>query len=298
MPSLRVVTLNVGSFFEADWDQRRHEVVAWIDRLDADVVCLQEVWQDLDDQNTAEWIATACAVEYSLKFGGHPISWKERSNPDFKFGSAILSRWPIDSHDVWRLPIAENSEDPIPASMPWELVHINTAGLDVYTTHLAPAPAHGRHRRVQVVAINDLIKQTRGDRDEFLDYPNPRPNMPAILTGDFNAEPDSDEMRWLRGQSVIDDRTTFFQDAWRVAGDGSDGFTQDWRTHPLAASLNVHRKRIDYVYVGDPFLRAGDSGRILQAKVMAHEPLTGIQASDHMGLVVDIEWADRPNSTN
>jgi endonuclease/exonuclease/phosphatase family metal-dependent hydrolase len=178
--------------------------------------------------------------------------------------------------------------------MPWELVHGRTAGLDVFTTHLAPAPSHGRHRRVQVLRIDEHIRDIRGERDAFLNFPTPRPEMPPILTGDFNAEPGSDEVRFLRGQTVIDDRTTFFQDAWSLAGDGGPGLTQDWRTHPLAAGLNVHLKRIDYVFVGDPFLRAGNGGRILSAAVVANEPLTGVQASDHMGLLVEIEWPTRP----
>ena len=292
MAVVRVVTLNVGSLFEADWDRRRHEVVAWIDRLDPDVVCLQEVWQDPNVANTAGWIAEHAATAYQWVFGGHPFPG--RNQPDRLFGSAILSRWPIDDHHVWALPIAENPEDPMPASMPWELVHPRTAELDVFTTHLAPAPTHGRHRVVQVQTIDRLIKDVRDDRDAFTDFPSPRRAMPSILTGDFNAEPESDEMRWLRGHTVIGERTTFFQDAWAVAGDGGPGLTQNWRTHPLAATLNVHPKRIDYVYVADPFLRAGNSGRILRAAIVADEPLTGIQASDHMGLLVEIEWPYRP----
>jgi endonuclease/exonuclease/phosphatase family metal-dependent hydrolase len=114
---------------------------------------------------------------------------------------------------------------------------------------------------------------------------------PPILCGDFNAEPESDEIRFLKGFATIDGRTTFWQDAWDVAGDGGSGLTQDWRTHPIAASLNVHRKRIDYVFVGDPFRREGDAGRVLSASVVCNEPLTGVQASDHMGVFVEISWS-------
>jgi endonuclease/exonuclease/phosphatase family metal-dependent hydrolase len=56
----------------------------------------------------------------------------------------------------------------------------------------------------------------------------------------------------------------------------------------------VHRKRIDYVFVGDPFQRRGGAGRVLAARLAFHEPLTGPLASDHAGLVVDIVWPDRP----
>ena len=117
--------------------------------------------------------------------------------------------------------------------------------------------------------------------------------MPAILCGDFNAEPESDEIRFLSPLTVLNDRTTFYQDAWRVAGDGP-GWTQDWRTNPIAASMNIHRKRIDYVFVGDPFQRSGDGGRVLRAEFAFHLPLTGVLASDHCGLVVDVSWPGRP----
>jgi endonuclease/exonuclease/phosphatase family metal-dependent hydrolase len=120
--------------------------------------------------------------------------------------------------------------------------------------------------------------------------------MPAILCGDFNAEPDSDEVRFLTSLTALGGRTTFYQDAWRVAGDGGPGLTQDWRVNPSAAALNVHPKRIDYVFVGDPFQRRGDAGRVLSARVAFHEPRTGVLASDHFGLVVDIVWPDRPTA--
>lgn len=290
------MTLNVGSLFEPDWDLRRDEVVAQIAAADADIVCLQEVWRESDSVGTARWVVAElgrAGHHFEFAFGGHAFGDFGEQNPNFRFGSAVLSRWPIDDRHVWKLPTDEDPDDPIPAMMPWELVHARTAGLDVFTTHLAPAPTHGRHRRMQVLEIEKLIRGVRGDRDGF-DSSGVRPAMPAILSGDFNAEPDSDEIRFLKGLTVFDERTTFFQDAWAVAGDDGPGYTSDWRTHPLSAMLNIHRKRIDYVFVGDPFRRQGNAGRVLHCRVVADEPLTGVQASDHCGVVVEIEWPNRP----
>ena len=118
--------------------------------------------------------------------------------------------------------------------------------------------------------------------------------MPPILCGDFNAEPDGDEIRFLCSLTALDGRTTSFQDAWRAAGEGP-GYTQDWRANAIADSMNVNRKRIDYVFVGDPFLRTGSAGRVLSASLAFHEPLTGVLASDHYGLSVDIVWPQRPD---
>lgn len=306
---LRVVQLNIGSLLEPGWDERRHEIVAWLSELDPDVVCLQEVWEDDNAPNTAGWLADALrkveadatgsadAAEpergWYWRFGGRPFGERLWPGSTLAFGSAVLSRWPIDQVTYHALPVDESdADDPFVTDVPWELLHVRTAGLDLFSCHLASAPRDGLHRRRQVVAIDAAItaattggRATPGKRRE---------GMPPILCGDFNAEPDSDEVRFLAGLTPLDGRTTFYQDAWRVAGDGSPGHTQDWRTNPTAAALNVHRKRIDYVWVGDPFQRQGSAGRVLSARLAFHEARTGVLASDHAGLVVEVVWPDRP----
>jgi endonuclease/exonuclease/phosphatase family metal-dependent hydrolase len=296
-PILRVLQLNVGSLLEPGWDERRHEVVAWVERLEPDVICFQEIWESDAAANTAGWIVDELAERgevWHWAFAGapfHPDLWADQS---MRFGSAILSRWPIDSSRYDRLPVVHDPE-PFVDQVPWELFSVRTAGLDVFSTHLAAAPHQGRDRVEQVLAIDRIIAEVRGGADRVVPGQR-RPTMPAILCGDLNAEPDSDEIRFLSSLTAIDDRTTFFQDAWRVAGDGGPGYTQDWRTNPIAAALNVHRKRIDYVFVGDPFLRVGNAGRVVRAEVVADVPLTGVLASDHCGLLVEIVWPDRPPS--
>jgi endonuclease/exonuclease/phosphatase family metal-dependent hydrolase len=295
---LRVVQLNAGSLIEPDWTDRRHEIVAWLERLRADVVCLEEIWQDDSSPNTAEWIAAHTAdLGYHCAFGGAPFAadvWPDRS---LRFGSAVLSRWPIDDFTHHALPIAPGGNAFV-QGVPWELVHASTAGLDVFACHLAAAPTDGVHRRLQVLTIDDLIREARGDRDT-ISMVGPRrslEDMPVILCGDFNAEPESDEVRFLCSLAPLEGRATYYQDAWRAVGDGP-GLTQDWRTNDIAASMNVHPKRIDYVFVGDTFRRRDGAGRILAASLAFHEPLTGIVASDHFGVCVDLLWPQRPAST-
>jgi endonuclease/exonuclease/phosphatase family metal-dependent hydrolase len=249
------------------------------------------VWESPSSPNTAGWVADAASGDWHVAFGGGSFGAEVWPDPDLRFGSAVLSRWPIDDQALHLLPAAD--DDPAVTSVPWELLWASTAGLDVFSTHLAPAPSWTQHRCVQVLAIDEHLRAIRGDKDA-LPAGKVRPAMPAVLCGDFNAEPESDEIRYLTGFTQLEGRTAFFQDAWRVAGDGTPGLTQDWQHNPIAASMNVHRKRIDYVLVGDPFLRAGRAGRVLSAEVCCREALTGVLASDHFGLVVDISWPDRP----
>jgi endonuclease/exonuclease/phosphatase family metal-dependent hydrolase len=291
---LRVVQLNAGSLIEPGWDERRLEVVAWIEQLGPDIVCLQEVWEDGRQANTAGWLVDRLGSErWTWAFGGSPFAEEMWPDPSMRFGSAVLSRWPIEESTYHRLPVDADPE-PVARGIPWELLHVRTAGLDVFSTHLTAPPDAGRHRARQVLAIDELIRAARGDTDVVPPFPQRRSGVPAILCGDFNAEPDSDEIRFLCGLTGLEGRWTYFQDAWRVAGDGP-GYTQDWRGNALAAGMNLPRKRIDYVFVGDSFLRAGGAGRVLAAELALHQPLTGVRASDHAGLTVDIAWPERPD---
>lgn len=276
-----MLQLNIGSLLEPDWESRRHEIVAWLDRLEPDVACVEEACESAERPNTAAWLAEHVAGEWH-----HVDGLGDGIFEGVRWGPAVLSRRPIDAHEAIRLPLAENPS-PLVANAPWTLLHARIGALDVFAAHLAPAPTDLLHRRAQVLAIDEHVRRIRADRDD-LPARGRRDHPPAILCGDFNAEPDSDEIRFLCGLAPLDGRVTFWQDAWRVAGDGGPGHTQDWRTHPIAASLNVHRKRIDYVFVGDPFRRKGDAGRVLWARVVCDEPITGVQASDHMGLLAEI----------
>jgi endonuclease/exonuclease/phosphatase family metal-dependent hydrolase len=290
---LRVAQLNAGSLLEPDWPARRLEIVAWLRRLEPDVVCFEEMWQDGKTTNTAGWIADyAAELGYHWSFGGAPFGTELWPDESLLFGSAVLSRWPIDHSRHHRLPIASD-DDPVVRGVPWELFHARTAGLDVFACHLAAAPTHGLHRQLQVVAIDEIIREVRGQLDAMQVPGQHRDAMPPIVCGDFNAEPESDEIRFLCSMTALDGRTTGYQDAWRVAGDGP-GYTQDWRANAIADAANIARKRIDYVFVGDPWYREANAGRVLSASLAFDEPITGVNASDHAGLSVDVVWPQRP----
>ncbi|MET9486964.1 endonuclease/exonuclease/phosphatase family protein [Nocardia sp. NPDC006630] len=285
---LRIVQLNIGSLLEPHWERRRQEILAWFDRLDPDLVCLQEVWETGPGTNTAGWLVEqAPAGRWHWCFGGYPFpedAWADRT---LRFGSAVLSRWPIDRHEVLPLPADPAPRDPHPSwRIQAELLYAHTAGIDAFSTHLAPPPAQAYQRVQQVLAIDDAIRARR----------DPDTPLPAILCGDFNAKPPSDEMRFLNANAVIEGRSTSYVDAWSTLRPTEPGNTYDPLANPQARALNVPPQRIDYVFVGDPFLRPGGAGRILRADLAFHEPLTGIHASDHFGLVVDVHWPQKPSA--
>ncbi|MEE9414427.1 MAG: endonuclease/exonuclease/phosphatase family protein [Acidimicrobiales bacterium] len=284
---LRIVTLNAASLIEPGWADRRHEQVAWIDSLDPDIVCLQEIWESPGNQNTAEWITEHTSNEWHTVFGGFPLPESFWPDSTLLFGSAILSRWPIESHELIALPVDENPAvaDKPAFTMSLELLHARTNGIDVFSTHLAPPPEQAYHRVAQVQFIDDVIRQRASAGSP----------LPPILCGDFNAEPLSDEIRFLSSLATIDGRSTYFQDAWTVAGDGK-GLTWDGRTNEIAASMHLPSKRLDYIFVGDPWGRPEGAGLVISTKLAFHEQLTGCHASDHFGLVAEIRWPSRKRS--
>ena len=292
---MRVVQLNVDSLVGPRWSERRHEIVTWLDELQPDVVCLQEIWQDDRHPNTGGWIAEQAAGDWHWEFGGFPPPDPEAvgAHPSIRFGSAILSRWPIDAVELMRLPVTDEDRGPAhvtlrpPAllrGMPFDLLHVRTAGLDVYSTHLQPMAAQAHHRVRQVLFIDDAIGRTC----------DPSSSLPPILCGDFNAEPTSDEIRFLTANAVIDGRSTFFQDAWAVLHDRG-GVTWD-PANDLAAEANDPPRRVDYVFVGESALRPDGAGRVMRASLAFDTPRTGTFASDHYGLSVDIAWPARPRA--
>jgi endonuclease/exonuclease/phosphatase family metal-dependent hydrolase len=118
--------------------------------------------------------------------------------------------------------------------------------------------------------------------------------MPPILGSDFNAQPDSDEIRFLSGFTMLEGQATYLPRRLACRGRGTGLHRGGLADKPLAAALNVFPQRIDYVFLGDSFQRKGNAGRVISAELAFNEPITGVYASDHAGLVVDVLWPNRP----
>src|SRR6185369_17452684 len=97
---------------------------------------------------------------------------------------------------------------------------------------------HGYVRERQAIALAALVRRWAADA-----------TLPAVVTGDLNAEPDSAEIRYLSGLQSLAGRSTYLQDAWRIAGGGGPGHTWDNANRYAALSFEPSR-RIDYVLVG------------------------------------------------
>jgi endonuclease/exonuclease/phosphatase family metal-dependent hydrolase len=113
-------------------------------------------------------------------------------------------------------------------------------------------------------------------------------SFPAILCGDLNAEPMSDEIRMLTGLAAVPVPGVILRDAWAVAGTGGPGATVGPRNPYCAAALDPDT-RIDYVLVGWPKL--GGAGQVLEAAVAGDLPGdSGLVGSDHFAVVAELRY--------
>jgi len=277
---LRIVTLNFWGC-EPPLDRRLDLAIRQLRALAPDVICLQEV-------KPHAGATTAHAIGEALGMHAHyerACAWQagERGMAQAgEEGLAIVTRTPALEQEVVRLPSHHELDD----ARILLSAQVETAGgpIWIHTTHLNYRLDDGLSREAQVLAIDAKLRERRGNTDP-----------PQILCGDFNATPDSDEIRFLRGLTTLGGRRTHFQDAWlrlhREAerGDGpAEGITwssENELTRPLR-SLDIDR-RIDYVFVTSR--KKDGRGTVLRTEVVLVEREAGICASDHYGVLADVQ---------
>jgi endonuclease/exonuclease/phosphatase family metal-dependent hydrolase len=269
MKTLRVATLNIWNRF-GPWDQRLPAIRAGVKALAPDLLALQEVLRlapgDGDGLDQAALLAAEAG--YHVAFArAHDERW---------FGNAALSRWPIARSATFELPRCGTDER---RTLLFAEVDSPFGRIPFFVTHLNWKFDEGHVREAQVreiVAHVDALAPASASA------------FPAILCGDFNAEPEADEIRYLHGlTSLGGSRRVYFQDAFAAAGDGSPGFTYA-RRNPFAAPLGEPDRRIDYVFVRGRDDRHRGDPLEGQAKVCFDAAVDGTFPSDHFGVVATL----------
>jgi endonuclease/exonuclease/phosphatase family metal-dependent hydrolase len=275
MRHLRVVTLNFWGQ-EPPLSTRLGLAERQLRALAPDVIAMQEV-RPMDGAARGRTTAGHLAVALGLQHVYEPAV-PGQGEEGAEEGLAILSRHPIAEHRVTRLPVPRPGEARI----------LLSAGIDapcarvwLHCTHLHYRLDDGVARERQVVAIDEAMR----------DLGAGEPDAPVhVLCGDFNATPDSDEIRFLRGLTTLAGRRTFYQDAFARVHPGEDGFTWCTEVGEARARRSIDwDRRLDYVFVSAR--RKDGRGTVLDARVVLGERHDGTAASDHHGVLADIQIA-------
>lgn len=271
--AMRVVTWNLWWRF-GSWAERQKAILAVLRELRPDVVGLQEVWST-DAENLAEWLAGELGLQWTWAASEASDRWQRRiGDPGVEVGNAVLSRWPVVEQDVLRLPAPEELDDGRLALY----ARLATPSYEVpfFTTHLTSAGDASAVRRQQVTALAEFVAEHRAGTE-----------FPPVVTGDFNAWPDSDEIRLFGGYRTAPAAPgQVFLDAWEYADPAAPSATWDPANPYVHVSPPV---RIDYIHIGPP--GPGGLGHVRAVRRAGDGPVDGVWPSDHAAVVADLDDA-------
>ena len=178
MDRIRVLTLNIWNR-QGPWDERLPMIQRGIAALDPDIIGLQEVICS-EGRSQADDIAAGLPSKYEAAFGvAHDVGG------GVHFGNAVLSRWPITRSAPVPLPTGFSDES---RCVFFAEVGTPFGPVPFFVTHLNWKFHEGNVREAQVMAIAEQVRKEA-----------PLEGLPPILVGDFNAQPESSEIRFLKG---------------------------------------------------------------------------------------------------
>lgn len=226
---VKVMTYNIHSGYNVEGNQDLEAIAQVIEKSGADIIGLQEVSRSRLMDGGADltaWLSRRLGMQVLFQGTEEPI-----------WGNALLSRYPIIDSGESALPLEGAT---MSRGFLWAKIDIGEdEPLLVIVTHLHHIVEDSQIRLVQLPVILD-----------FWDS-----QAQTILMGDLNSEPDSEEIRLVSREGLID--------SWAGSGSGN-GFTY-YATDP--------HKRIDFLW-HSPDLKVLDI-EVIQTPASDHLPVIG-----------------------
>jgi endonuclease/exonuclease/phosphatase family metal-dependent hydrolase len=262
--TMRIATWNVWGRY-GSWQERQAGIEDALAAAAPDVVCLVESWSGGDGITQPDLIAKRLGFDHSI-FAG---DWQQ---DDWVSGIGVVSRWPITSSEGRALRGADGSGV---GEALFALVEGDRGPIQLFMVMLDYPLDASAVRQAQVQQLAGFIRESS------------RRRHPVVVCGDFNAGPDSDEIRMLTGRTATIAPGLVFYDAWEMAGDGTPGYTWSNR-NPLAAVGMYPNRRFDYVLSAWP--RLGAVGNPTHCELLGVLGADQVQLSDHYGVLADLRY--------
>ena len=271
---MRVLTMNIYARHR-DWEDRRSVLIEGLKELAPDVVSFQET------------VVTGDYDQVQDVLGDDYHVFHQTGRSDDGVGASIASRWPFDLVREVDLHIASGGDPTgwIGSLTVAEIAVPEPIGPVVLAHHKPTWQSNSEHvREEQAVTAASAIEELVAGAE-----------VHVVVCGDFDATPDAASIRFWTGRQSLAGMSVYYQDAWEALhpGDPGDTFVTGsglvsgvWKPRPP--------RRIDYVLV-----RCGSMGATLDitgCELAFSEPINGIWASDHFGVVADMSL--RPTTTD
>ncbi len=275
---MRVMTWNLQGRV-GQWEARHHAIEKVLIDTQPDVVMLQESWVEPDGTAQAHVLAERLRMFAVTAF--ELAGFDRYPEAPYWVVNAILTRWP--SRILKAVPLRDES-----SASTWR--HVLIASVErpdeeggrflAAGTHLE----HGLDRMLTrsaqlahlVAEVSDAISPSGTWRDE----------LRALVAGDFNAVPWSDEIRHATGASTPFIPGFVLVDAWEACGNERRGDT--WSSaNPLVPRRAVYpNRRLDYITTTFP--RRRNCGSFQSCELTGLEAIDGVQPSDHYAVVAEV----------
>jgi hypothetical protein len=224
-------------------------------------------------ENLAASIADELGMYHAYAPSPAPGKWQRKiGDASVGVGNAVLSRWPIREPEPRRLPAGDEPDEGK------TVLHARIEGpsgdVPFFVTHLNSAYGQSGLRHAQVAEIAAFVREKGGAESRGGGFP-------PIIVGDFNAPPDADEVRCFVGKTIPPVRGFVLADAWSYArpleqaGRGTDAIPMSRRrSSPTPGSTTCSWAPA-----------VAGRGQVLGAGLVGMEPVGGVWASDHFGVL-------------
>jgi endonuclease/exonuclease/phosphatase family metal-dependent hydrolase len=262
---VRVLTLNLYGR-RGDWNARRAVIAEGLRGLRPDLVAFQEaiVTEEYDQA------ADSLGPDYHLAHQAEREPGEE--GVERGQGVSIGSRWPLGKVREVDLHVTPRTAGFACTTLIAELD--TPLGSLIFANHVASWQLQfERERELQALAAARALEELDADH--------------IVLAGDLTADPESGGVRFLCGRQSLEGTSVCYRDAWESVHGTEPGETFTPR-NPLLSDWDWPFRRLDYVLV-----RCGEHGgptlEIVDCRVVFDEPVDGVWASDHFGVVADLK---------
>ncbi len=264
---MRLVTMNIWGL-NGDWPARRDVLRSTFGELEPDVLNLQETVVTDDYDQVRDVIGAQFHIAHS------------RARAEDGLGASIASRRPFTAiHELDQQVSARTVDFPC-TSLIAEIDDLT--GPVLLVNHFPSWKLNLEAERCeQAVIAAEAIENFRPDLD-----------APVVVAGDMDADPDSSSVRFWTGRHQLDGFSVCYRDAWEATHPGEPGHTYT-PANPAMVDEDWPFRRIDYVLVRCAE-HGGPAVRIEGCDIILESPRGGTQASDHYGLVADLQPKPTP----
>jgi endonuclease/exonuclease/phosphatase family metal-dependent hydrolase len=264
---VRVLTYNLWGR-RGDWDARRAVIVEGLHGLQPDLVAFQEaiVTEEYDQVSDLLGPEFHVAHQAEREPGEKGV---ERGQ-----GTSIASRWPIGEVREVDLHVTPRTAGFACTTLIAEIAVPDPIGQLLFANHVPNWQMDfERERELQAVAAARALEELAVGH--------------VVLAGDFTSDPNAANVRFLCGRQSLEGASVCYRNAWESVHGAEPGETFTPR-NPLLWDWDWPFRQIDYVLV-----RCGEHGgptlEIVDCAIAFDEPVDGVWASDHFGVVADLE---------